>query len=117
MRIKSTMLRRQCAIHRNKEPCRICGQHKDIAQAHHVMSLKEVAQLMSRCRQNMEEPPVVWLCPNHHAYVHKLAKAGAHAPDLTSDERKKIYALVELRNEYMDRQINNWIQNYNSGEE
>ena len=106
--LRGSDLRHQCAVHQKRESCYICGEHKTITQAHHVMPLKDVAQIMSRCELTMEEPPVVWLCPNCHAYVHKFKQEHGFEHFFAADELKCIFELDDLQRDYMNRQILRW---------
>ena len=56
----------------NREPCVVCGKHRAITQEHHVIPLKKCADILNRNIALRIDAPLVWLCPNCHAYVHKL---------------------------------------------
>lgn len=51
----------------DKQPCQVCGMYAEIAHAHHVLPLD--IQYKIRINQPLHEH--VWLCPNHHAMVHR----------------------------------------------
>lgn len=72
--IRSSDVRSQCTVHRNREPCFICGKHRSITQAHHTIPLKNMALLLEAW-ESLPEPPIVWLCPNCHTYVHNWQRA------------------------------------------
>ena len=55
-----------------KQPCFICGKHSSITELHHVLSLEDCAAYLNTKAFNTIEVPTVWLCPNHHAYMHTL---------------------------------------------
>lgn len=53
--------------------CFICGKHKEIAELHHVIPVSQITAILNMGIVELKDisTPVVWLCPNHHAYVHK----------------------------------------------
>lgn len=59
---------------KEKENCYVCGKHKTIAQLHHIVPVNQIAKLLNLGVIELCEAstPVVWLCPNHHAYIHEL---------------------------------------------
>ncbi len=54
-----------------REQCSICNKHKEIAELHHVVPLKKCAELLNSGEKEIISPRI-WLCPNCHAYFHKL---------------------------------------------
>lgn len=50
------------------QPCEVCGRHRAIAHAHHLVPL--ATQYATGRRIPSHE--MAWLCPNHHAAVHLL---------------------------------------------
>lgn len=50
------------------KPCFICGRHQSITHAHHINPLSIQYELDYELPDHNFE----WLCPNHHAFVHKL---------------------------------------------
>lgn len=59
---------------RDREPCFVCGKHRSITQEHHILPLKHCAEILNRNIAEKIDVPLIWLCPNCHAYVHKLIK-------------------------------------------
>ena len=55
-----------------REQCFICGQHVGITELHHLIQVSELADLLNKGALSFSDvkTPVVWLCPNCHAYVH-----------------------------------------------
>jgi hypothetical protein len=55
-----------------RAPCIVCGKHRAITHAHHLIPL---AQQYDR---GFGEPNHrhVWLCPNHHVVVHAFIDSG-----------------------------------------
>lgn len=51
-----------------RQACGVCGRHKAIAQAHHLVPL---ARQYARGAV-VPDQRAVWLCPNHHSAVHLL---------------------------------------------
>jgi len=51
-----------------RQPCKICGKWKGIAQAHHVFPLAEQFD----DGVSVPDQTFVWLCPNHHSVVHLI---------------------------------------------
>ena len=58
----------------DQEPCCVCGKHRSITHQHHVITLKKCAKIFNTISIDKINAPLVWLCPNCHAYVHKLLK-------------------------------------------
>lgn len=102
VQIRSSDLRRQCASHKNRKPCFICGRHQSITEAHHTITLKEISQLLMSWG-SLPEPPVVWLCPNCHTYVHRF-----HAGPpiyLEPDMLKKIFEIQQIGYDFLNQHI------------
>lgn len=61
--------------------CRVCGQHKSVAHAHHVVPLARQFSL------GFLEPnnDFVWLCPTHHSMVHVVIPL---VPKIVDSEEK-----------------------------
>ena len=60
-----------------KEPCFICGKHQYICEQHHLnpqKNIKEDIELYGEYRSLL-----IWLCPNHHTYIHKLIYKYKHS--------------------------------------
>lgn len=72
--VKAKHLRLQCKRHIDKQPCRICGKHQIIAEQHHLISLKECSEILTRWPNSSISVPLIWLCPNCHTYVHWASK-------------------------------------------
>jgi hypothetical protein len=54
-----------------KKPCYVCGQFQVIAQLHHIVSVKQMAEILFENHSLVNLPMLtVWLCPNHHAWWH-----------------------------------------------
>ena len=58
---------------KNGTPCAICGKHNSITECHHLISVKTLTDLINDYGLPLESlrTPIVWLCPNCHAYFHK----------------------------------------------
>ena len=104
MKQRSTDIRRQCATHKEREPCFICGEHRAITEAHHVLPLKDVAALLESCGI-LDEPSVVWLCPNCHTYVHELKRGRLPHNSLRKKQLKRAFSIDELANKYLQEQF------------
>lgn len=102
--IRSHVIRKQCASHKNRQPCFICGKHHSITEAHHVVPLKDVAFLLESWG-NLEEPPIVWLCPNCHTYIHKLYDGTLPWNAFSIEELKIAFSLENLKQQYMNQQM------------
>ena len=98
-------IRKQCARHTSRELCLICGKHEDITQAHHVMPLHE-CKLFLEQGHIMDEPPVVWLCPNCHVRVHKI-RAGRDEY-VSRYFLEKYLELQQKRDDFLDSQFKKW---------
>lgn len=63
---------------RDGEPCFVCGKHKAITEIHHVCPISEFVDLLNNDHIEIQDiqTHVVWLCPNCHAYFHKLHHKG-----------------------------------------
>ena len=110
MTLHSFDLRRHCATHRQREPCFICGKHEDITEAHHAKSLEEVAHILNHCADwvTIEEPPIVWLCPNCHTYIHNLMRGKLVWYAFTEDELRRAFTIDVTASEYMRKQFRRW---------
>lgn len=101
--VRCSDIRKQCAVHRQKKPCFICGKHKAITEAHHTIPLKELVRLLEAWGK-LPEPPIVWLCPNCHTYVHRW---GSIPPEeLTQAVLEKISLIQKIGEEYLDECTN-----------
>ena len=66
-------LRRHNRVKRSEQqPCFVCGKHKSITHAHHVLPLNECVAYMDLLDTSTIECPIIWLCPNCHSYYHKI---------------------------------------------
>lgn len=94
-------LRKQVKKHAYKEPCVVCEKHAGITHLHHVLSLKECAYLLN-VRESIDVP-VVWLCPNCHAYVHQMQRGIFYNAlrELSEDEYLRICSIIEQRDKAM----------------
>ena len=63
------------ALQGKRQPCYICGEHEAISQCHHLISVREIEAAIRRSNNWNQPMPLVWLCPNHHAYWHLLERA------------------------------------------
>lgn len=61
-----------------RQPCCICGKHKQISESHHLVSLACACAYMNVGLENDVKLkinlPEIWLCPNHHSYLHFFRK-------------------------------------------
>lgn len=92
-RIRSSDVRCQCATHKQREPCFICGKHRSITEAHHTIPLKNMALLLEAW-ESLPEPPIVWLCPNCHTYVHIWQRADPS--DMEPGMLEKIFEIKRI---------------------
>lgn len=74
---------------RSKKPCYICGKYEIVCEWHHVVSLEEMAALLTVDNELEIEIPLVPLCPTHHSLLHKLK----------SKSKDKYLAAAELHND------------------
>lgn len=85
-----------------KQPCYICSEHELITEQHHVISLNECALLLNRHGKiNSFKTPLIWLCPNHHKYIHILFDCPRPSLDVTkktllSFTKWQIYRIDEI---------------------
>ena len=80
--------------------CYVCGKHRSITQAHHVIPLSD--QYDRGFKDSDWEH--VWLCPNHHVIVHLFLSDGGSKLDpgevrtvlaeMTRDEIETLHALL-----------------------
>ena len=105
-------IRKQCARHTSREPCWICGEHEDITQAHHVMPLSECKRFLEQ-GHTMDEPPVVWLCPNCHVRVHRYPEMPHSAPRWYMEKIAEVYWTGQ---EYLSAQLQKWIGEHEAHE-
>lgn len=82
-----------------RRACTVCGRHRAIAQAHHVVPL---ASQFDRGFKEADHTHV-WLCPNHHVVIHRLLTGAdlervdviALLEGSTQNERRLIQRLLE----------------------
>lgn len=55
-----------------RQACFVCNKHRFITELHHIIPVKEIALYIHETGKRNHPMPMVWLCPNHHAYWHKL---------------------------------------------
>jgi hypothetical protein len=89
-----------------RHPCFVCGGHRYISQAHHLIEVATVAKFLNWMAIYDWSPsiPVVSLCPNHHAYLHAMRRYKNFndvPPDLTETLGEELSArdwdrLVEI---------------------
>lgn len=101
-RIRSSDVRRQCSAHKQREPCFICGKHGSITEAHHTIPLKDVAALLAAWG-SLPEPPVVWLCPNCHTYLHRYRSAARIY--LEPGILEKIFEIQRIGEEFLSMHV------------
>lgn len=82
---------------KNGEPCYVCSKHAEITELHHVVSVSELTKLLNNKDLDLEEleTPVVWLCPNCHAYLHKI-KSFVSGSDVRISMAQNGYSRKEL---------------------
>jgi hypothetical protein len=81
--------------------CFICGKYESITVQHHVRPIKYADSDIST--HGVYKTNLVWLCPNHHALVHKwekcknyLEKAVLSSECLSNDnERNEFFKIIE----------------------
>lgn len=67
--------------HKDRKPCFICGDHKNITEVHYLVQLSELANLINKgivSPKNVTST-IAWLCPNCHAYVHAAMRGNIDA--------------------------------------
>lgn len=69
-----------------KEPCGVCGRYQSLAQAHHIYPLSEQVD------NGVDEidHAYVWLCPTHHAVVHRMRAA------LSGEDEHRSAAIIHV---------------------
>jgi hypothetical protein len=88
----------------DRNPCFICGKWQSITHCHHVVGVGELAKWCEENNVTTDIIPVkfVWLCPNHHEWLHRMsdakaknpARAGELVADITDAEWER-YELLE----------------------
>lgn len=59
----------------SREPCRVCGKHIAITEAHHLLKLKDICEAYQyNPYADIFFTSLVWLCPNCHTYVHFIER-------------------------------------------
>lgn len=95
-----------------RDACYICDKWKEISHFHHVIGVSELTNWSYHedVLWNFFPITVVWLCPNHHALVHRLRDKGMSMEDkckmldhLNMDERDALQQLVELRENDLEK--------------
>ncbi len=84
---------------KQKESCFICGEHQLVTESHHLFSVAEYAdKIIERELFELEIPnPLVFLCPNHHRYLHLVKKGTALTLLGFSDTEVKKYQELQAR--------------------
>ena len=100
--MKAIELRKQTKRYKEHQPCEICGKHKDITHLHHVISLKDCTMLLHVV--DFIDIPVVFLCPNCHAYIHKMQKGIFYSAmlNMPHDEYQKLLNIFNMREKVMN---------------
>lgn len=84
-------------IEKTDTACFICGNHSKISHAHHVLPVAEYEKTIAKhnlfdiCIPN----PIVYLCPNHHYYIHRIGKLDI-IQELSLDELEKYDEIQEI---------------------
>lgn len=84
---------------RKRSYCTICNDHAFIVQSHHEPEVAYLAEVVMRFEIYDVPLPIqtVWLCPNHHAYLH------LHKSRRTSDLLREA-----IRNQHAEHQRRVW---------
>ena len=81
-----------------RESCFICGKHEGITVAHHVVPVSELTTYLNVGWIGVSEvsSPIVWLCPNCHAYVHAALDGNFDvvAPMMADDEWNSRFEVI-----------------------
>ena len=85
---------------KHREKCFVCGGFPEITQLHHVVPLHECANLFNQGYKDDIDVPMVWLCPNCHAYIHQILKGSCASIFLRFSEREmaKIKEIMSMYN-------------------
>lgn len=88
-------------LRKERQSCYVCGNHIAITELHHLISVVDIAKYFLRTEDTTHPMPVVWLCPNHHAYWHLLETSQRSMRRLLlsalGDESSKFLELQEKR--------------------
>lgn len=96
---------------KKSEACYVCGKHIDITHWHHCIPLEEIAKYVNYgVLAEVKSIPIVPLCPNCHAYVHKWLKndflavmrANRIEKSITDEEFVKIKEIAKIRDDFID---------------
>lgn len=73
-----------------RHPCYVCGKWQSITHCHHVIEVSELAEWCLNYGFFYALLPVtfVWLCPNHHEWLHRLRdtrKTNEYSEALSAD--------------------------------
>jgi len=83
-----------------KTVCAICGEHDSITDAHHIYPLS------MQFDDGVELPiqDYVWLCPNHHKYIHlSISKNGHKNGEKFSDVlRSDFESFFEIKSKFLE---------------
>ena len=98
-------LRKQTTRYKEHQPCEVCGKHKEITHLHHVVNLKDCTILFNVV--DYVNTPVVFLCPNCHAYIHQMQKGIFYNAllNVSEEEYKKLAEILKIREEAMEKII------------
>ncbi len=95
-KLNSESLRRSHTY--KKQICYVCEAHRLITELHHVLSLEDCALFLNLMPDAVIDVPLVWLCPNHHRYIHVFVKdPNAVIPMLSEIEIEKLIELNNIR--------------------
>ncbi len=94
-------------MHQNTQSdnCFVCGKHQAIAEQHHLIPVRTAAEI-AVIEHKAPVIKLVWLCPNHHRFIHLLERL-RHLPFsheyqhvwlncLSNNERQAYFQLFEI---------------------
>lgn len=110
------MVRRMNPRPKGRHPCFVCGGHRYISQSHHLIEVAKVAGVLHGLAIWDWSPsiPVVWLCPNHHAYEHAMRRVQQEVPPDLSEALGEGLSdrdwdrLIEIDNQRAEAQDRVW---------
>ena len=96
--------------------CYICKKHSLISELHHVVPIETLAKMFNELDVPIDKisTPIVWLCPNCHAYAHKMLSNTfntniGESVLLSYDKQEEIDRLIQLL-KTRDKTINELIK-------
>lgn len=88
-----------------KENCFICNKHGSISELHHVIPVSQLTKLLNMGAVDLKHAstPIVWLCPNCHAYIHRAMDGHSITSVFPKDELHNALKILKAYEEHIKK--------------